>query len=169
MGGIHHGFLWDPGSGFRTVDFPGATETLAYGINAAGTITGQYVGASGATHGFMFDGMAFTAIDFPGAAQTFAFGINTTGQIVGQYGMGGPSHGFLRNPADGTFTTIDVPRASYSEATGISDTGQIVGASSCAMSPSVEGFARIGTTPGKVNFPLSTDTEPLGINGSGQV
>ena len=46
-----HGFLIS-GSGFTTIDVPGAVATAAIGINAQGDIVGEYSDAGG-THGFL--------------------------------------------------------------------------------------------------------------------
>ena len=80
-------------STFTTIDLPGATDTLAIGINARGQIVGLYV--AGGTHGFLLDKGNFTTIDVPGAEATEAFGINARGQIVGVYSAGGIGHGFV--------------------------------------------------------------------------
>ena len=39
---------------FTTIDVPGASSTLAVGINSRGDIVGQY-SAGGTTHGFLLD------------------------------------------------------------------------------------------------------------------
>ena len=40
------------GDAVTTFDFPGATATRVFGINAAGAVVGTYV-AAGKTHGFV--------------------------------------------------------------------------------------------------------------------
>ena len=69
---------------FTTLDIPGATGTIAYGINGRGQIVGYYGDAQRVGHGFVRakDG-TFTTLDVPGATGTIAFGINGHGQIVG--------------------------------------------------------------------------------------
>jgi len=67
---------------FTTIDVPGATFTIAIGINARSQIVGHYRDASGTEHGFLLDKSTFTTIDVPGATSTNAFGINARGQIV---------------------------------------------------------------------------------------
>jgi len=68
-----------------TVDVPGATATVACGINDKGQVVGAYTDSSGQIHGFLDSGGAFTTIDIPGAAGTAACGINDSGQIVGTF------------------------------------------------------------------------------------
>src|SRR5207249_11226446 len=73
---------------FTTIDFPGATFTVAFAINPAGKINpaGQIVGvyfdASDVRHGFLLSNGCFTTIDTPGATNTPADVINAAGDIV---------------------------------------------------------------------------------------
>jgi uncharacterized membrane protein len=46
-----HGFVLS-GDGYATLDFPGAAQTRAFGINARGDVVGTYIAADG-THGFL--------------------------------------------------------------------------------------------------------------------
>src|SRR5439155_1019051 len=51
--GTRHGFVQVPdGSAPSVLDFPGAAATIAFGVNPAGVVVGQYT-ASGQTHGFV--------------------------------------------------------------------------------------------------------------------
>src|SRR6516162_887082 len=113
------------GGNFATLAEPSGT-TIAFGINDAGQIVGEFEDANGHGHGFLYSGGAFTNFDFPSATDTFAFGINNAGQIVGQYvDASGHGHGFLYS--GGTFTTLDDPLGTVStSAQGINDAGQIV-------------------------------------------
>jgi probable HAF family extracellular repeat protein len=70
---------------FTRIDFPGASLTVASGINNRGQVVGGYLDAEGRPHGFLWDKGRFTTIDVPGAPNTVAFGINDRGQIVGTY------------------------------------------------------------------------------------
>lgn len=77
---------------FTTFDVPGATDTIASGINDGGQIVGW------GTYGFLKDGATFTRIDVPGATSALALGINDAGQIVGSAPNSFP-HGFLKDGA----------------------------------------------------------------------
>jgi hypothetical protein len=72
-----------------TFDVPGAAGTCASSINPAGVITGSYVDASGASHGFLrAAGGTITSFDAPGAGTgasqgTGAFSINPAEVITG--------------------------------------------------------------------------------------
>jgi len=108
---LNHGFLRAPDSAIATFDAPGAGTgagqgTLASGfaaINAKGEITGAYVDANNASHGFLRapDG-AITTFDVPGAGTgafqgTEPLGINSKGAISGSYiDANNVGHGFLR-------------------------------------------------------------------------
>jgi hypothetical protein len=55
---VHHGFVRAASGAITTFNAPGAGTadyqgTLGDGINNAGTITGQYIDASGVSHGFL--------------------------------------------------------------------------------------------------------------------
>jgi uncharacterized membrane protein len=82
---------------FTTFDVPGARDTHARGINAAGQV-GVFQDATG-WHGFVKDGATFTPVDVPGGIYTWAFEINNRGQIVGTViDATGRGHGFVAIP-----------------------------------------------------------------------
>src|SRR5882724_1776035 len=85
---------------FTPIDVPGASATLAYGINNKGQIVGYYsLPGQNAWHGFLYAAGAFTSLDVPfsdATNGTQAYGINNKGQIVGGYSYAnGEVHGFL--------------------------------------------------------------------------
>ena len=71
---------------FTLIDYPGASNTQAWGINSRGDIVGYYVGADNNNHGFLLNGGHYTTIDYPGAAVTLVNGINPQGDVVGEFG-----------------------------------------------------------------------------------
>ncbi len=97
---------------FTPIDVPGATTTVANGINASGEIVGAYADAAGKTHGYVLSGGVFTTIDVPGAAGAEARGIGPGGDIVGDYWMPGEPaanfHGFLLR-RNGELVHVDYP------------------------------------------------------------
>jgi len=117
---------------FTPFDYPSATTTQPFGLNADGAVVGSFVDSAGATHGFLLREGHFTSIDYPGAVYTSALGINSQGDIVGCHiedatripGTIG-CHGYLLH--QGTFTSIDVPGKFGAIAAHINDAGQIVG------------------------------------------
>ena len=79
-------------------DYPGATLTQAWDVNAQGDVVGVYRDTAGRIHGFLRSAQdEFTSIDFPGATLTRAFGMNTNGDIVGTYVAAGVQHAFVRS------------------------------------------------------------------------
>lgn len=79
-------------------DYPGATLTQAWDVNARGDVVGVYRDTAGRIHGFLRSAQGeFTSIDVPNATLTRAFGINTSGDIVGTYIAGGVQHAFVRS------------------------------------------------------------------------
>ncbi len=112
-----------------TFDAPGASNTVASGIGADGTIVGSFRDATG-THGFIRRGAAFTTIDYPGAAVSEARGISRDGVVVGTYRLPGEPavniHGFSRT-VQGTISKVDYPGFTSSIAQRILDDGTILG------------------------------------------
>jgi uncharacterized membrane protein len=124
-----------PNGDFTTVDFPGASFTVAAAINDPGAIAGQYAvpTAPAERHGFILKDGVFTSFDPPGSVFTNILGINERGDIVGRYCTqlpcvapgGGSYHGFLLH--DGEFTTVDVPGALETDLFKVNSPGRIVG------------------------------------------
>jgi probable HAF family extracellular repeat protein len=80
---------------FKNLDFPGAIETVARGVNDDGVIVGQYF-LAGTTYGFAFKNGKYLTFSYPGAKATAGLAINTAGQIVGQYQLSDNTfHGFV--------------------------------------------------------------------------
>jgi parallel beta-helix repeat protein len=111
---------------FRTIDYPGAANTRATGINDAGDTVGFYVDAAQKTHAFLLKQGKFTSFDFAGATTTQATAINSVGDIAGYYTYDdGLQHSYLYS--GGQFTKIDVPGANFTGALGLNDNGEVVG------------------------------------------
>src|SRR5205823_8687073 len=88
-GGTVFGFERTPGGRIRTFAVQGSAETLPFGINDKGQITGTYNSSSppyGDFHGFVGSPRSgFTSFDVPGGSQTEATSINNNGAIAGSY------------------------------------------------------------------------------------
>jgi TM2 domain-containing membrane protein YozV len=93
-----HGFLYQNGA-FQLLDYPGAPNTEANGINDQGDVVGVY-GPTGSTvllHGFIYLGGRFLPFDQPGCSSgTIPQAINKTGVVVGET-CGGA---FIATPAN---------------------------------------------------------------------
>lgn len=84
--GLYHGFVWDPTTGSRTIDVPGATGgTVAFGINDSGTIVGEYFVGT-ASYGFILDPNGdLTTLAVPGWSNISINSIDDRGDIAGDY------------------------------------------------------------------------------------
>src|ERR1700730_14187078 len=97
---------------FRSVDVPGAAETIVGGNNNAGEITGCYpiAGFSSDGVGFLLANGAFKAVKYPGPVSTCLTGMSNNGKIAGYYAdTSGKVHGFLL--VGKTYTKINYPGA----------------------------------------------------------
>ena len=138
-------------AGFTSLDgeqflviYPGAADTLSFGINDALQVVGYYVDSSGNSHGFLDNQVTYSTIDVPGQSVTFCIGVNTLGQIVGYTFEGGTPHGFFDSA--GTFVQLDYPGTTgYTFAYHVNDFGQIVGRTLPPGSSQYIGFVRLGT------------------------
>ena len=125
-----HGFLRAPDGTFTQIDAPDAgtgpfpqgtfpSEITPMGINPAGAITGFYVDANSAQHGFVrAPGGQITEFDPTGSIFTNPNAIDQLGDITGFYfDANFVGHGFLRTP-DGTITSFDAPGADHTPGSG---------------------------------------------------
>jgi len=153
---------------FASVDVPGASNTIATGINARGAIVGIYYDTAGNEHGFLTKDHNFLTVDVPGSMvgvagtlQTEANGINDRGEIVGDYfappgAPGAPActsdspslspqcrRGFLFSK--GQFSDVLVPGKKGSIPNAITPDGTIYGCDhDDDYFTSMVGFGRIG-------------------------
>jgi uncharacterized membrane protein len=122
------GFAQTPSFKFAAINFPGATETSANGINNSGVIVGSYV-LAGHTHGFKLSNGHFTTINIKGAQITTVSSINSNGDMAGTFVTNDlKSHGFLIHR--GIVTVLNFPGAlngSGTVANGINSSLTVVG------------------------------------------
>ena len=158
---------------YSTINFPGAFQTPAYGINDSGAIVGayHYEYVNNNWQGFLFVGGSFTTLNVPGSIATTAYGINDSGAIVGVYaGSSGGScvQGCAFLDVGGNFTTINIPGSIWSYATGINDLGDIVGVYADATGNS-HGFLDVGGNLSTIDIPDAIANVAFGINNSGDI
>ena len=174
--GFGHGFLLKDGV-LSMLDFPGATETFALGINDSGIVAGYWdlLDADGnmlAAHGYIWKDGAFTQLDFPGAAATALFGINARGDLVGVWlpDVNSPIEHGLACPKAADCFSFDAPVAGtiLTQADEINDHGQIVGVYIGSDDVS-HAFLVVGATFTSFDFPGATQTSAYGINSVGQI
>ena len=156
---------------YRTIDFPGAKATEAFGINERGDIVGDYTDATGNVHGFLLRNGTFTSIDYPGAILTSTRGINDAGVIVGAFTTADDptdAHGYILSA--GKFTQHDFPHSPDTDILGIDESGDFTG--SYGLSDGSEaGYFRHGVRYTSFQVPGSApnSTGPHAINDNLQV
>jgi len=124
--GSSHAFMDDNGV-FTQLDFPGANETTAFGVNNAGTVAGTYEinGTTTTVHAFIYKKGQYTDINYPGANWSEAQGINDRGVVVGYYQDANlVVYGFMYSR--GQFAQISV-FGNSTAVSGINDRNELVG------------------------------------------
>jgi hypothetical protein len=111
--GATDGFVKD-GQHFTDLAFPGASATMALGINGDGEVVGTYTmgaGSAAVMHGFTWTAShGFSSLDDPnGVGTTIINGINDRGDLVGFYtDTAGNTDGFLATPAERMVRHLDL-------------------------------------------------------------
>ena len=175
--GFFHGFLLRKKGALATLDFPGASDTYAYGINESGTVVGDWdlLDANGnvlAFHGFTWKDGTFTEVNFPGSGDTAVLGINARDDLVGVWDSGVTSligHGFVC-PRGRQCFSFDVPvaGATVTQADDINAHGEIVGVYLDANGVA-HAFLVAGANFTPFDFSGATNTLAWGINSAGQI
>lgn len=158
---------------FQGIVIPGASYSVAYGINDT-TVVGKFYDQNG-RHGFTYDIATGTVVtlDFPGPdiIETVATGINGAGNVVGYYRdrfLG--RFGFYY---DGSYATIEQPGAWMTMAYDINynaGTGDEVVTGAYLNFPMFEGvgFLYDIVSAGFQDFQQGFYTNGLGINDAGE-
>ena len=153
---------------FVKIDVPGATFTIANGINARGDVVGPFLDANGIGHGYLLHKAVFTTIDFPGASFTGARAINARGDIVGRIEFAdGIDHVYLLH--DGQFTQIDFPGASGTIPRGFNNAGDITGNHLNSAGTIENGFILKDGAFYNVRLPNSSSTDVWMAKDNGRV
>jgi hypothetical protein len=113
----------DAGFQYTTLQVPGSSSTMAYGVNNNGDVVGTFI-SGGVESGFLYTGGVFQTIFCPGASYTVAQGINDEGVIVG-YCDPKMYAGFVYQ--NGTYTYITHPKSAATFLMGINNQGLMVG------------------------------------------
>jgi probable HAF family extracellular repeat protein len=97
-----HGFFYTVSNGqIGAINFPGAVQTVIFGVNNHGTLTGRYVDGSGVAHGIAQISGQWATYDFPGADNfTTLEHVNDNNLATGYYNdSAGIAHGFTAQVA----------------------------------------------------------------------
>ncbi len=150
---------------FRSVDYPGATDSFLQDYNEKVAVGDFNVPNAG--FNFYFDGTAYHILKVPHSTDSIVDGINASGQMVGAYvTLGEKIRGFLY---DGTkFVTLNFPHSHGTYANGINDSGLIVG-SYLDSNNAEHGFVFKAGVFTRLDFPGATQTVAWGINSTGKI
>jgi probable HAF family extracellular repeat protein len=152
---------------YTSFDFPGATNTQAFGINEAGDIVGLYYTADGVRHGFLLSQGDFMSIDLSDV-YTNAVSINDAGDIVGRYtDADNRNHGYLLRQGD--VTTIDFPDAIFTAAAGITQADDLIVGRFTASDNITHGYQLCNDQFTSLDVPGSIETVAVRVNSDGDI
>jgi probable HAF family extracellular repeat protein len=155
---------------FTSFQFPGVSNTNAFGINNEGQIVGGYRIRPGPSHALLIDQGQFIPLapsSVLGNHFSAAFDINERGDVVGTYRDDqGSQHGFLLS--NNVLTNIDFPGGTATDAFGINASGTIVGDFSDSAG-AFHGFVLHDGIFTQINVPGAVDTEATKINAAGDI
>jgi hypothetical protein len=150
---------------YQTLDVPGSSQTIFWGINDFGDLGGQFAVNGGTPHAMVYRHGRFEPLD-PAMLGTYfsaAGGPNDLGNTYGAYAdASGTQHGFVINHRK--FETVDFPGHLNSNVDGYNEFGTILGVYWDADG-AFHGILRRGhdwDTPFDVAG--AAETYPLGIN-----
>ena len=156
---------------YRTLDYPGSSLTIFWGINDFGELAGQFSINGGTSHAMVYRHGQFEALDPHGVLGAYfsaAGGPNDLGTTYGGYADAtGLQHGFLIQGKH--LETIDFPGHLNSNVDGLNAFGAIAAVYWDADGV-YHGVLRRGhgfDTP--INVAGARDTYPLGLNGNAEV
>jgi len=175
-----HGFLLSKNGVLTTLDYPGASDTYAFGINNFGTIVGWWdlYDSNGNflyDQGFTWKEGKFTELTYPGSGDTFPAGNNDFDLVVGQWDTGPNATtypGFAE--WEGYFVSFQVPFKGVIDtlAGGVNNLGVMVGQEYTAediANNTAHGFLGVGPVFTQLNYPGAVQTSAWGINLAGQM
>ncbi|QNK02025.1 hypothetical protein [Dyella telluris] len=150
---------------YQTLDYPGSSQTIFWGINDFGELAGQYALNGGAAHAMAYRHGRFELLDpaVLGSYFSAAGGPNDLGATYGAYAdASGTQHGFVLRGSH--LETVDFPGHVGSNVDGYNEFGTILGVYWDADG-AFHGILRRGKswdTPFDVAG--AAETYPLGIN-----
>jgi hypothetical protein len=148
---------------FTTLDVPDAQDTVAYGINDSGAVTGDYNGTTG-TLGFVYSGGNYTTLEYPGSGEsndTTGVQINDSGVGIGKFNTVAFSYS---GGSGGTYTEIDYPHSTMTVASGINASGVVAGYYTRGLKALVSGYVYSDGSYTRIKYLKSNDTYVNGID-----
>jgi probable HAF family extracellular repeat protein len=157
-----------PSVSYVTLNYPGTTHTIAFGINNLNAIVGTYT-TNAQGYGFLYVGGKYKTLSYPGGTGTEAVGINDTGEIVGSYSPSPTkpqAEGFILKA--GVYSEIRYPGSTNTFPSGINNAGDIVGQYDDTSNVQ-HGFLYSGSVYSDIDPPGSVQTLLGGINSLGEI
>lgn len=155
---------------YRTVDYPGATSTIIWGLNDWGDLAGQYTPATPPAHAMAYRNGRFETLDPDGLFGDYfaaAGGPTEFGLLFGGYSdASAQQHGFLLQW--GLVQTVDFAGHLNSNIDGVSIFGDIAGVYWDADGV-YHGVLRHRGRDTSIDVAGARDTYPLGINANGEI
>lgn len=150
-----------------TLQYPGASETYATGVNSSGVVVGTYYDSGGIAHGFIYTNGTYTAFSIPATSGTWITGINDAETIVGYFhGSNGETLSFTLSGT--TVTPFYIRLAKETLALGINQAGESVGYSEpLGSSKAASGFTYAGGTFTTFKLSGQANTWLTGISRTG--
>lgn len=154
-------------------------SAIAHGINDDGSITGEFFGAPGIFHAFLYRDGTLTDLGTLGGSQSFGNAINQAGHVTGtsETANGGPRDAFLYT--DGTMKDLGSLYGSGSTGYAINTAGQVVGFSrgnssgaSAQTTATMWSGAKIMDLNAALAHPLAENAsliQAIGINDNGWI
>jgi len=167
----YHGFVWRNGV-FQPVNYPGAMDTLLFGVSNRGVAIGYY-GDGTTNHTVMYSvrSGAWSALpDIPNYTQNDGYCINDLGVAVGNAFSSSAAAAWIWDPASQAYSFLDVPGAAqYSTSPScLNDKNQVAGYYADAVG-TYHGFIEEGGAYTTVDVPGAADTYPDGIDNEGVI
>ena len=152
---------------YRTLDYPGASQTVFWGLDDEGDLAGQYAVAGGVPHAMAYrDGkFAPLAPSHLGTYFSAAGGPTAEGTTYGGYAdAAGVQHGFIIRR--GRFETVDFRGHKNSNVDAVDDCGRILGVYWDADG-AYHGMLSLDGNETPFDVSGARDTYPLGMNRAG--
>lgn len=154
---------------YQTLDYPGASQTIFWGVNDFGEMAGQYTSGGAPAHAMIYRHGRFEPLD-PDALGTYfsaAGGPTDIGTTFGAYAdASGLQHGFVMHGAH--LQKVDVPGHLNSNVDGVSLFGGTLLVYWDADG-AFHGMLRRHGNDTPIEVAGARDTYPLSINGKGEV
>jgi probable HAF family extracellular repeat protein len=121
----------------------GGADSVGYGINAAGWVTGS-ADTSSRSHAFLYDGTTHDLGTLPFTTNSTGLAINSAGMVTG-YCQNTPNHAFLYDGSMHDLGTLGQFQSNSSFGFGINSGGKVVGESDTTAAATSHAFVYDGT------------------------